>query len=251
MKRSDWITTPLGICTRIKPGTKHDFQDYAKLFDLFKKSYNKKNCAMAMDLKTFFNTIVSDVKFRCLVIDALYLSSSSALFEEAGILLKDMDIVSKTIEFKPPPKGGRCGQLHTGDLYEFLLDLPIPDSEEERYDVVVLDFCGAGSKNLNCFDILCEKLLIADAAVGSITLSARGGRKLEYMKQEKLEAQNYMITKAMENGYSIRFYGELEYQQMFSLFFKMIHNFGSLHPQGGFKTKDKDASNWLNTPFKF
>lgn len=257
-----WITTSLGIRTRIKPGAKHDFQDYEKLFDEFKRSYNKNNCCAAMDLQDFFNCIVSDAEFRCLVIDALYLSSSTALFEQCGIQLRDIDIVSKTVEFAPPKggRGGLVGHLHTGDLYNFLLDLPIPDTEAERYDVFVLDFCGSASKNLNCFDIMCEKLLIADMAVGSITLCARGGRTLDYTKQEKLEAANYMHSKAVECGYSIRFYGELEYKTMFSLFFKMIHNVGSLDKHGGFKAslpaaggkgKAMDASNWLNTPFNF
>lgn len=267
MKRSTdtsttWITTSLGIRTRIKPGAKHDFQDYEKLFDEFKKSYNKNNCTMAMDLQEFFNCIVSDAEFRCLVIDALYLSSSTALFEKCGIQLRDIDIVSKTVEFAPALTGGRrgrkaFGRLHTGDLYDFLLDLPIPDSEAERYDILVLDFCGSGSKNLNCFDILCEKLLIADMAVGSITLCSRTNYKVGFTKQEKIDAANYMHSKAVECGYSIRFYGELEYKTMFSLFFKMIHNVGSLDKVGGFKAvasgkgKAMDASNWLNTPFIF
>jgi hypothetical protein len=259
----------LGIRTRIKPGAKHDFQDYEKLFDEFKRSYNKNNCTMTMDLQDFFNCIVSDAEFRCLVIDALYLSSSTALFDKCGIQLRDIDIVSKTVEFAPvPPKGGReggrgqrvCGHLHTGDLYDFLLDLPIPDSEAERYDVFVLDFCGSGSKNLNCFDIMCEKLLIADMAVGSITLCSRTNYKVGFTKQEKIDAANYMHSKAVECGYSIRFYGELEYKTMFSLFFKMIHNVGSLDKVGGFKAalpacggkgRAMDASNWLNTPFNF
>jgi hypothetical protein len=265
MKRSadsstTWMTTSLKIRTRIKPGAKHDFQDYAKLFDEFKRLYNKNNCCIAMDLQNFFTCIVSDAEFRCLVIDALYLSSSTALFENCGIQLRDIDIVSKTVEFAPAltgGKGGRHGRLHTGGLYDFLLDLPIPDSEAERYDILVLDFCGSGSKNLNCFDILCEKLLIADMAVGSITLCARGGRALSFTKEEKIEAANYMHSKAVECGYSIRFYGELEYKTMFSLFFKMIHNVGSLDKHGGFKAvasrkgKAMDASNWLNTPFIF
>ena len=174
---------------------------------------------MAKTLQDFMACIVTDAEFRCLVIDALYLSSA-------------------TVEFALPAplRGAGKGRLYTGDLYEFLLDLPIPNTEEERYDILVLDFCGSGNKNLNCFDVLCEKLLIADMAVGSITLCSRTTYALDFTKQEKLDAANYMHSKAVECGYSIRFYGELEHKTMFSLFFKMIHNVGALHAKYGIKT---------------
>ena len=253
----EWHVTPLGILTRIIDTKKHKFNDNKKAHDKIKIEYNRRNCVMLEDLDRFIGRIVSDASFRCLVIDALFLKTTTALVESKFVRLSDIDIVSNSIAFCKQTARLKTGALFSGPLSDFLHNAPIPKTEEERYDVLVLDFCGASHVHLDCLSLLFEKLMIADLAVGSITFSYRAGpnQNNKYTKQEKIDATNVMFAMAVENGYSIRFYEELEEGTMFSLFFKIIHNVGALSNNGGFlQTKDKgkeDASNWLNKSFLF
>lgn len=235
------------------------YQDSSKADDVIKQMFNRNIGVFTQDLQKYYREILGENQqarevnrnMQFLVLDSIFLGTTTKLVTVSGINTSQIDICSREVEFCGP--GRDETNSYTGELRDFL---KTRNAEDYTYDVVVFDFCGSWSaKHKEAVELLFKKKLIDTVGVFAITLSYRNGKKsLDYMHQNVIEGKNDIRRIAYENGYDLGWFVRLQNKsdQVCSYIWKCIERKDAMHYQKGIQY-DKSgfaADHWCDTPVK-
>jgi hypothetical protein len=198
-----------------------------------KTKYNHNNCIIVDSLLRYKKTC-----YKVLVLDHLDLGTSTSLHETLGIPLFAIDLVSRSVSFKPdhPKNHGLC---YTGQMSSFIDEY----GDKRVYDAMILDFCCVWKKDiLALVTCMLQKQMLCDLSVVSFTFSNR--YKTDVFKGNKIQARYDLHCLFDAHGYHLQWWMEHEDGLMYSLYGKCIHKKGALDHRKP-KMEFGDASNWL------
>jgi hypothetical protein len=208
----DWMKNNVAIETRYTEaaatarttGANNLYNHENKAKDEVKDLANTVLCSFAADLQKYFQSILRSeiiADMRYLVLDGLYLGTTTRLVKECGAALSNVYICSKEIEFRSGNDHNKINS-YTGRLVDYLRTL---ERDQVVFHVLYLDFCGNFSKeNYQAVELLFEKQLLAALGIIAITLSYRFGTKsTAYNRQHTFGGLMKFKALALKHGYYI------------------------------------------------
>jgi hypothetical protein len=256
--KSDWIQHSVAIETRYtraavaaRKSGKSAYDDDRKTTDPIKNRANSVVCAYTLDLHNYYRSIIKMKNMirpfirnmRYLVLDALYLGTTTRLVNDCGVPLSNIYVCSNEIEFR-----GHINSF-TGRLVDYLLTL---DPNDVKFDVLFLDFCGNLSKeNLEALELLFKKRLLDVVGILAITLSYRNGNKsAAYNREHTFGGLMKLKALALKYGYYIGLSEPVENVKhgMCTYVCKFLDFEDAMHHREGFNLDGENLGpdNWVN-----
>lgn len=256
--KSDWIKHSVAIETRYtraavaaRKSGRSAYDDDRKTTDPIKNRANSVVCAYTLDLHNYYRSIIKKKNMispfirnlRYLVLDALYLGTTTRLVNDCGVPLSNVYVCSNEIEFR-----GHMNSF-TGRLVDYLLTL---DPNDVMFDVLFLDFCGNLSKeNLEALELLFKKRLLDVVGILAITLSYRNGnRSAAYNREHTFGGLMKLKALALKYGYYIGLSEPVENVKhgMCTYVCKFLDFKDAMHHREGFNLDGENLGpdNWVN-----
>lgn len=225
---------------------KQDYKQEAKRSDEHKYTYHQWIAKYVNDLHAYNAQCGYGGPLDVLTLESVDLASTRVLVEQCGVPLDHIDIVSRNVEFKAVSKKIKTGDLYTGELYDYLLNI----RPTGGYDVIIFDFCGVWATQKHCVKRVFDMQLLDECAFITVTCCARNNTrdKSEYQWHDYDKCEDDVREWAKANGYRVAAHHSLfRYESMFCIFFKVIHCKTTMSYKGGIRCK-RTAADWLREP---